>query len=71
MDAWGLQILLQGWDRRLRAAWLWLRFGRITEHVKAVDGGVVSEIEYRGWSGRRVGYWAYGFWDPRLPYRGE
>ena len=55
---------------QLRQAWLWLRFGAITETVKSVDGGVVSEIEYRGRNGTIVGYWAYGDFDPAFPYRG-
>lgn len=55
---------------RLRQAWHWLRFGNITETTKAVDGGVVSEIEYRGRHGKIVGYWAYGSFDPAFPYRG-
>ena len=55
----------------LRRLWLWLRFGRVTEHVKAVDGGVPSEIEYRGRFNRVVGYWAYGSFDPQGPYRGH
>lgn len=55
----------------LRRLWLWLRFGRITEHVLAVDGGVASEIELHDRFGRVVGYWAYGFYDPHFPYRGQ
>lgn len=65
-DAWGWWVILG----RLRKAWVWLRFGHITETVKAVDGGTVSEIEYRGRFGKVVGYWAYGSWDPQGPYRG-
>jgi hypothetical protein len=51
-------------------SWTWVRFGKITETVKSVDGGVVSEIEYRGRSGKVIGYWAYGHFDPTGPYRG-
>jgi len=47
-----------------------LRFGDITETIKSVDGGAVSEIEYRGRRGMIVGYWAYGHFDPSMPYRG-
>lgn len=46
----------------------WLRFGKITEHVKSVDGGVASEIEYRDSKGKPIGYWAYGSFDPAGPY---
>lgn len=54
----------------IRRSWLWVRFGDITETVKSVDGGVVSEIEYRGRNGKVIGYWAYGHFDPSGPYRG-
>lgn len=57
--------------KRLRAAWIWLRFGRITHEVLAADGGLVSEIEFRDRLGRVVGYWAHGSFDPRMPYRGR
>lgn len=49
----------------------WIRFGTITESVKATAGDhVVAEVEYRGRGGKIVGYWAYGYWDPRFPYKG-
>lgn len=59
-----------GAQLRLRQAWLWARFGTITETVKSVDGGVASEIEYRGRGDKIVGYWAYGSFDPAFPYQG-
>jgi hypothetical protein len=50
--------------------WRWLRFGKITERVTDYAGDhVVAEVEYRGRWGRVVGYWAYGHWDPSLPFR--
>ena len=54
----------------MKRFWQWLRFGHIKEKVKAIDGGVPSEIEYRGRRNRVVGYWAYGGFDPQLPYQG-
>jgi hypothetical protein len=39
--------------------------------VRAIDGGVASELEYVDDNGKTVGYWAYGSWDDNLPYRGE
>ena len=54
---------------RSESALQWLRFGTVTETVTAVDGGVPSEIEFRGRFGRLVGFWAYGSFDPSLPYR--
>jgi hypothetical protein len=55
----------------VRRLWNWLRFGRITERVVSIDGGVASEVEFRGRFGRVVGYWAYGSFDPAMPYRGD
>lgn len=49
---------------------IWLRWGYLTEHNKATVGGHVSEIEYHDKKGNIVGYWAYGEFDPHLPYRG-
>ncbi|WP_157645621.1 hypothetical protein [Burkholderia ubonensis] len=54
----------------MKQFWQWLRFGDITEMVRTIDGGVVSELEYRGRHGKVVGYWAYGSFDPKLPYQG-
>ena len=56
--------------------WLWARyfvwrFGCIEERVVSVDGGVASEIAFTSADGTIVGYWAYGHWDPKLPYRGQ
>ncbi len=50
--------------------WQWIRFGEISEQVKSIDGGCASEIAYYDRFGRMVGYWAYGSFDPNLPYRG-
>lgn len=41
------------------------------EVIKAVDGGVVSEYEVHNAAGGVIGYFAYGSWDPSLPYQGE
>jgi len=55
-----------------RAVWLWIRFGKITEKVTGTAGdGVPAEIEYRDRWGRVVGFWAYGSWHPRMPYKGD
>ena len=49
----------------------WVRFGTITEHTTATAGdNVTAEVEYRGRHGKVVGYWAYGYFDPNLPYQG-
>lgn len=42
----------------------------ITEVIKSIDGGCVSEVEFLGRGGKRIGYWAYGQYDPSYPYQG-
>lgn len=54
----------------LKRAWQRIRFGRVTEKVMSVDGGVVSEVAYVDRNGKIVGYWAYGSFDPSFPYKG-
>lgn len=44
---------------------------KITEVIKAIDGGCVSEIEFLGPDGNIIGYWAYGYYDPQYPYQGN
>jgi hypothetical protein len=54
----------------LKRAWLWLLYGKVSSrNVATVGDGVVSEVEYRDRWGRVIGYWAYGEFDPSLPYR--
>ncbi len=55
----------------LQRFYFWLRFGIITKRVRAVDGGVESEIEYLDRWGNVVGYWAYGYFYPGMPYQGQ
>jgi hypothetical protein len=56
----------------LKRFYIWVRFGKITKRVTATAGdNVPAEIEYLDRRGRVVGFWAYGDWHPRYPYRGE
>lgn len=56
---------------KLALFWQWVRFGSITEKVVATAGdNVVAEVAYYGRKGRMVGYWAYGYFDPKMPYQG-
>lgn len=57
--------------RAIRRFWNWLRFGKVREEVRSIDGGVVSEIAIFDRRGRMVGYWAYGGFDPAYPYKGD
>lgn len=55
----------------IRALIRWLRFGNITTEVRAMDGSCASEVAYFGRFHRLIGYWAYGSFDPSMPYRGD
>lgn len=49
----------------------WFRFGTIDEIIKDYCQSSPCEIEYRSSRTKKViGYWAYGHWNPKLPYRG-
>lgn len=53
-----------------RRLYNWIRFGKVTaKNIDHVEG-TVSEVEYLDSKNQRVGYWAYGHFDPNLPYRG-
>ena len=58
---------------RLHSWITWLRFGRLYERVTdTLDGHLVMEYEVRSFrSGRIVGYWAHGYFDPGMPYTGQ
>lgn len=43
-------------------------FGKITSKVVVASEGSAWEIEYRGRKDKLIGYWAYGYFDPLLPY---
>lgn len=66
----GLRQWWHGSDRLKRAGY-WLRWGRITSEILAVDGGHASEVIFRDRFGRCIGYWAYGYWDIDHPYQGQ
>jgi len=48
----------------------WIRFGTIRSVVVDRIDYTVCEIKYLGRFNRCVGYWAYGYFDPELPYKG-
>lgn len=56
--------------RHLAKPYCYLRFGKITEVVVDRINGIPCEICYLDRNGKEVGYWAYGHFDPRGPYRG-
>jgi hypothetical protein len=56
---------------RIKLGALRLWYGKPKELVISVDGGVTSEAAYFDRFDCLVGYWAYGSWDPGMPYRGQ
>lgn len=55
---------------RIKDLYLWLRFGKITSRVEERINGVVSQEIFYDKDGKIVGYWAYGYYAPNLPYKG-
>lgn len=56
------------------ADWIWedeLDLEVDEEVIRSIDANVVSEVEILNKAGERIGYWAYGSYDPSLPYQGE
>lgn len=51
--------------------YFYIRFGVLNEHIVDVIACVACEIEYKDRNGRIVGYWAYGFFQPNLPFQGQ
>jgi hypothetical protein len=56
--------------RFIRRVRNYLRFGKIRSEIKSYDNGHVSEIAYYDRKGKMVGYWAYGHFEPYMPYQG-
>jgi len=56
---------------KIKQIYLWFKFGIITSKVKDRAGDhVISEVEYYDENGVTIGYWAYGSFDPSMPYQG-
>lgn len=56
------------------ADWIWedeLDLEVAEEVIRSIDANVVSEVEYLNKAGQRIGYWAYGYFDPNFPYQGD
>jgi hypothetical protein len=66
-----VRAFFAGLPQKRRAAWEWIRFGDITEHVTDSIEGIACEVEYRGRAGKVVGFWAYGYFCHDYPYRGN
>lgn len=43
----------------------------LTETIIDTTNGMPCEIEYRDAENTLVGFWAYGSFDPELPYQGD
>ena len=57
---------------RFKALLRKIRFGKITSKIIATAGdNVPAEIEYYGRGGKLIGFWAYGYFQPNLPYQGQ
>lgn len=45
-----------------------VRFGKVTAVTKCTIEGIPAEIAYYDRRGRLIGWWAYGYFDPSMPY---
>lgn len=57
--------------RWFKRTWFRVRYGPIQEVTVDTINGIPCEIKFLGRKGGVVGYWAYGSFDPSLPYRGD
>lgn len=58
--------------RKIKKLYHKIRFGEITSEIVATSGdNVPSEIVYYDRNKNAIGYWAYGYWHPRFPYKGD
>jgi len=48
-----------------------LRYGKITSRIVSYECNCISEVAFLDRKGRYVGYWAFGDFDPSLPYQGQ
>ena len=62
-----LKISFRSYFKRF---YVWFCYGLITEKVKDSLDGLPCEIAYYNIEGELVGYWAYSYFDPKLPYKG-
>lgn len=51
--------------------WNRIRFGKIYSVTKGTVAGHVCEVAYYGRNNKLIGWWAYGYFDPNFPYRGD
>jgi hypothetical protein len=56
------------WIKKL---WYRIKWGDIQFVVKCFIDYTPCEIEYYDRKGNVIGYWAYGSFDPAMPYQGQ
>jgi hypothetical protein len=54
----------------IKRLYLFIRFGYITKQVVDSINGLPCEIAYYGRHGEMIGYWAYGYYDPKGKFKG-
>ena len=48
-----------------------LRYGKITSRIVSYESNCISEVAFLDRQGNIIGYWAFGDFDPSLPYQGQ
>ncbi len=54
----------------IKRLYLFIRFGYITKCVVDSINGYPCEIAYYDRTGKMIGYWAYGYYDPEGKFQG-
>lgn len=55
--------------KALKDFYYYVRFGKVSSVVKDKINDIPCEIAYYDRNGRMIGYWAYGYFDPNMPYK--
>jgi hypothetical protein len=54
----------------IKKLYIYILFWRITQRTVDSINGLPCEIAYYDRNGEIIGYWAYGYFDPKGKYRG-
>ena len=56
---------------KIKKIWCIIKYGKISDIVIDDINGIPSEIKYIDKNGNEIGYWAFGYFQPNMPYQGQ
>ena len=56
---------------KIKKIYYLIRYGKITSMTVDDINYTPCEIKYMDKNGNIIGYWAYGYFEPNLPYQGQ